>query len=380
MNPKKILFVITSISKGGAENHLAKLSILLSKLKYKIIVVYYKDEPHLKKDLNKNGIKVIKLKSHKTTNKILDFILIIYNIFKLRKIFKKFQPDIIHSHLPQMEIMTRFAIINMPIKFIITKHLDNFLFYSKKKYQLNFFEKIINDFIYCRADKIVAISNAVKKYIIQNTLFINKKKIHKIYYGFDFKFKKNKPIKKNKNIYIGSVSRLVYQKRIDLLIRAFFQYLILAKKNKKNIKTILLIAGKGPLKKKLVELVIDLGIKKYVKFVGFKKNIEKFYKQIDLFCLTSTYEGLGLVFLEAMSHNIPIVALKTSAIEEIVNKKRGGFLVKYENDNKIIKNIALLFFKLTKKKPKINVQNNKKFLKKYFSEKQMINKFLKIYN
>ena len=121
----KILHLISSLDKGGAENHLALLASQQVKNNV-VMIVYLKGNDYWKKKLEKMNIKVVKLELNN-----------VYNIFKLSKIIfllaairNKFQPDIVHAHLSAMEFIGAALQFfkKKKYKFVITKHLDSFFF------------------------------------------------------------------------------------------------------------------------------------------------------------------------------------------------------------------------------------------------------------
>ena len=72
-------------------------------------------------------------------------------------------------------------------------------------------------------------------------------------------------------------------------------------------------------KNELEKLVRSLNLENMVQFLGKRRDIPEFLHAIDAFALTSKYEGLGLVLLEALASEVPIIAARNSAIKEIVN-------------------------------------------------------------
>jgi glycosyltransferase involved in cell wall biosynthesis len=140
-----------------------------------------------------------------------------------------------------------------------------------------------------------------------------------------------------KEIYnIGSVARLVPQKNIPLLLGAI-QLLNTEYPAEFN----LIIAGTGPLREQLNSLSIELGIETRVSWKGKILDVDAFYKGIDLFALTSNYEGFGLVLLEAMSYGIPVVARRVSAIPEVLGMRHPG-LVETSSPEELAKKIIEL--------------------------------------
>ena len=90
----------------------------------------------------------------------------------------------------------------------------------------------------------------------------------------------------------------------------------------------LTIIGTGQYKEKLQSLAGSLGINDRVRFVGYVSNQElpTFYRSVDAFILPSETESFGLVFAEAMSCGLPILASNVGGIPEIVRHGVDGLL------------------------------------------------------
>ena len=97
----------------------------------------------------------------------------------------------------------------------------------------------------------------------------------------------------------------------------------------------------------------------------------------DVFVLTSEYEGLGLVLLEAMASNTAIIATKTSAIPEVIKNNYNGLLVEHLNKKDLVKKINII---QTQKLYKKFCRNSKLLLKSKFNLNLMVNKTYKFYN
>ena len=166
----KILHIITSIDNGGAENHLKEL--ILSQVNiYSVFLIYFKGNNYHRQNLEKRGVKIIKLNF---INK--NIFLFILNFFKLVRIYKKINPEIIHCHLWLSEIYGILLKIFFIKKFnlIITKHLDSYIFEASfgRRFFFNglFLEKIILKY----SDHIIFISKSVKNYFLKN-IYLKKK-------------------------------------------------------------------------------------------------------------------------------------------------------------------------------------------------------------
>ena len=165
-----------------------------------------------------------------------------------------------------------------------------------------------------------AITNSLGSAKSLRFFFFNKKKIKTIYNPIInlINYKKYK-----KNNTILNIGRLRKQKDHHTLLRAFR---IFSNKNK-NYK--LIILGHGNLKTKLKKLTKNLNLEKKVTFKGWVKNPEKYLKKSKLFVLSSIYEGLGNVLLDAINFDTPCVSTNCpSGPDEILLNGRGGYLVR----------------------------------------------------
>jgi glycosyltransferase involved in cell wall biosynthesis len=170
---------------------------------------------------------------------------------------------------------------------------------------------------------VIAISDAVKNYIIENAMIASRISISVVYYGInhqdfqlhDFDREKWRQQEFNcepEEFVFGTISRLVPQKDLQTLITAF-------SKISKEVRCKLVIVGDGVQKNELEKLVKSLNLESKVHFLGKRQDIPELLHGIDAFALTSKYEGLGLVLLEALASEVPVIAARNSAIKEIVN-------------------------------------------------------------
>ena len=98
-----------------------------------------------------------------------------------------------------------------------------------------------------------------------------------------------------------AVGRLHHQKRFDVLLHAFA-------KVRNDVDCRLVILGEGEDRTKLQALSTQLGIAHLIQMPGFVSNVPEWLAKADLFVLSSDYEGLPAVVLEALAFNCPVVA------------------------------------------------------------------------
>ncbi|MDA9814828.1 glycosyltransferase family 4 protein [Candidatus Pelagibacter sp.] len=371
----KVFHLITSIDNGGAENHLA--SLVKQQIKnYEVFVIYLRGNSYWKKKLESSGVKVIQLKLNKLIN-IINLLLIIYKVNKLVNIHK---PEIVHSHLSSMELIGSLVkfFSKKKFKFIVTKHLDSF-FLEASSGQNNLIQGLFLDyFIFKNADKIICISNQIKKYFLKKIKVPNRK-LRVIYYGLnesDLNKKKKSRLKSiklqdlKKKFVICCIARHVKQKSLDFLIKTFHQF------KKIETKSKLILVGEGPETKKLKILAKKLDVYEDIIWINYAENVLQLLKLSKVFVLPSKYEGFGLVLLEAMYAKKPIIASRVSAIPEVIKNNWNGLLIKH-NDIKDF-NSKLLRIK-NEKIAKRLIKNSQITLKKKFNLDKMVKLTNEIY-
>lgn len=195
-----------------------------------------------------------------------------------------------------------------------------------------FILKFIVSLVLKNADVVIADSNDIKSkaeriYKIKNIIVIP------LPYGTHTykKIKRKQMNLSDKNFYVISVGRLVRRKRFDITIRAL-KYL------KKNIHFLLI--GDGPQKDNLRELAQKEGLQDRVHFLGYLNEAKKFqYLSIsDVYVLTSTHEGFGIVLLEAIESGLQIIAKSSGGQADILGTGKNNSYMLYNIDRTKLKN------------------------------------------
>ena len=100
---------------------------------------------------------------------------------------------------------------------------------------------------------------------------------------------------------VGHVGRFTYAKNHRFLLEIF------AELQKRRPQARLLLVGEGELEQKVRRQVRALGLEKAVIFTGVRADVNRLYSVMDVFCLPSYYEGLGMVAWEAQANGLPCV-------------------------------------------------------------------------
>ena len=134
-----------------------------------------------------------------------------------------------------------------------------------------------------------------------------------------------------------AVGRLTYQKGFDLLIEAWAQVCAV------NHDWKLRIVGSGEDEEALKAQAKKLGVYRRIDFIPATKNIDLYYKTSSFFCLSSRFEGLGMVLIEAQSFGLPVISFDCEVgPAEIVLNKRNGYLCENGNIESLVEGILNL--------------------------------------
>jgi len=120
---------------------------------------------------------------------------------------------------------------------------------------------------------------------------------------------------------IGTVGHLTRQKGHAVLIEAMAA--VLAQEPAAR----LVIAGRGPLRKRLEAVAAGHGVADKVILAGLVSDVARLLKGFDVFAFPSLWEGFGIALAEAMATGLPIIASKTGGITEVIEDGVSGLLV-----------------------------------------------------
>ena len=311
MISNKVTHLITTIERGGAEKQLLTLASEQVQSGLKVEVIFLKGKPDLENEFEAAGVEVNSLLVEKS---------FLRQIFLLSKQLRK-NPSPIHAHLPNSELLA--AIVDRNKHLIFSRHNAESFWPGGPRITSN----LLSKFVCARASQGIAISNAVKSYLIKRGEIPTGYTIDVVYYGFQKDISTNTAgldlitnimNGQSSNYKIGTIGRLVPQKDYPTLLNAFSNVL------KSLSETELYIVGEGYLQKDLIKLSKSLGINDKVHWLGKTEYTKEFLSRLDLFILPSKYEGFGLVLLEAMVAKKPIIAANNSAIPEVLGKTYEG--------------------------------------------------------
>jgi glycosyltransferase involved in cell wall biosynthesis len=110
----------------------------------------------------------------------------------------------------------------------------------------------------------------------------------------------------------------------------------------KHPKTVLAIAGGGPGKEVMEQLAAELGLGEAVRFLGLRRDVPGLMSAADGYVMSSAWEGLPMVLLEAASSCLPVVATDVGGNKEVVLDGESGFLVPSRNSDALANTMVRL--------------------------------------
>lgn len=333
---RKIRIVHIAQSPGGVERYLRSLLKYSDREKYEIILIV---SNQYKK---KNYVNLVDAFENVDMIRSIDPKSDLNAIKAIRKLLKKYNPDIIYCHSSKSGALGRIANMGLKNKCVYNPHGWAFNMRGNKLKKLIYvgIEKVLAPF----CSTIICISDAEKESALKNKI-CRKNKLKIIYNGIDFEeynmdyhMNTKQLLEIPKDAYvIGMVGRLAEQKAPDVFVKA-------AKHIKKKIpEAFFLIVGDGPDWDKVQEQIDDNGLTESFILAGWSSRPMEYIKILDVAVLASRWEGFGLVLPEYMLANKPIVATDIDAIPFVVKDRENGLLAPVDDDKKIAENVIEIY-------------------------------------
>ena len=374
-NKIKILHVITHLPIGGAQDNTLYTVELLDKEKYDISLCCNLDGELVERAKKVEAVKLFDIPFLcREVSPYRD----IRAFLSLYKLFKKEDFTIIHTHSSKAGLLARLAaVLNKTPIVIHTIHgfaFNDFMNMFKKNFFI-YLEKLLAKW----TDVLITVSNLNKKKIIDLNI-AHENKIKNIYSGIDlslFTNKRNDDFRKelnleNDHLLLGSVGRLSDQKDPITMIEAFGII------SKPFPNAHLALVGDGELKGKILEKIDKLKLNGKVHLIGNKNNPWSVYHSMDLFIMSSIYEGLGRSITEALSCGVPVVCTDVEGVPEIVRDNITGILVPPKDANKLADGIIRTLNDMDTAKKM--AEEGRRFVKDNFDVNKMVNDIDSLYN
>lgn len=313
-----------------------------------------------KKELEDMGIKVYNVPIPRKITAIKEMV---SSYKKIKEICKENKYDILHCHSPIGGVLARLAFKEFRKtggKLIYTAHGFHFfkgapiknwlIFYPIEKFCSRYTDCLItiNKEDYKRAQKFKA---KEVKYIpgigIDTEKIKNIKRDREVLKKFGIK----------NEVVLVSVGELSDRKNHKVILEAL---------EKIEDDYIYIICGQGEKKEELVNLSKKLKIQNKVKFLGYRQDVKEILKASDIFCFPSKQEGLPVALMEAMASGLPVVCSNIRGNSDLIEEKKGGYLLEYDNSYEFLLKIHELINNdsLRKEMGEFNLEKIKEFDRK----------------
>ncbi len=333
--PKKIVFILPAILAGGAEKVLLTLVQHLDRAKFEPVVVYMHKNIEGEKTYPKD-VKIICL-DKKSPYDVFRLLLSIYRILKQEK------PALVFPMMPYCDILTIMAgqLLKEKIPTIISVHNNSTLQFQHENFPA--VKNWLARHYFPQADLVHCVSEGIKTDLMAN-FGISADKIQVIYNPFDLEEISRKAREEVEHPWfrdtipvLAAVGRLAPAKNFPLLFRALRR--VLAKTPVR-----LVMVGDGPERQHLEQYARKQEIAPHVAFVGFQMNPYKYMARAKAFVLSSSWEGLANVIIEAMACGVPVISTRCPyGPEDIITHGVNGYLVPVNQERDMAEAILDVF-------------------------------------
>ena len=331
MNEKlKVVHIISGLGIGGAQTLLLDIAIQIIRNTEVDLYVITIDSGEYLETYRKAGINTIDLAEKGLVNPKI--------YFKLKKVLKELNPDIVHTHLHKADFYGRLAAKSIGIKNIFsTCHNYSTKHTGADISKLSMFDRIDNFVVNYTGSKLIAISDIVRKYLtnrsanfssvtetIYNGIDVEKRLIPKLSRDQVLKLRTELGFNQEDRV-ILIMGRLEVQKGHLFFLEAIKDLL----KTSGNLKV--LILGEGSLGQSILKFVDDEGLSKFVVMAGFLPDSEPYTEIADIVAVPSHWEAFGLVAIEGMIKGKVVLASDVGGLAEVITNNKDGFL--YRNND-----------------------------------------------
>jgi len=320
--PLRLLHVINSLELGGAETRLVSLLKGLDRRRFAPEVAYFLGPGTLVGELEEAGVPCSKFPLDRLPSAPL-FGQPVPPLLGLARTLRRGRFAICHTHLVHAGLLGRFAarLASTPV----LVHTQHCAFHSK---ELTWFYRLDRRTWWMNR-AIIALSEAIARYVREHR---PRMRVEVIRTGIDpaaFAAGEEQRASARQRMgipegtaVIGTVANFRDQKGYGVLVPA------LARVRQSYPNFVAIFAGHGPLRDQVWRSLAEHGLEKQVRIIGTVRDVREVLHALDLFVLSSHWEGFGKVLIEAMASGLPVVATRVEAIPEVVPEGVAGLLVR----------------------------------------------------
>jgi len=304
MNKKskvKIGLLVSTLSSGGAERVVSRLTYILSEEFDVTVIVFEKTDNMYTIDVPLIDMDI------KTSNSIIVKVVhLVKRAIRLSKIKRELELDVVISYLKGSNYVN---ILSKTAKCKVGISVRNYSLLEKYNSRLSQIQDLFSKLIYRKSDFIISVSDALSISLVKN-YNLDENKVHRVYNPYDVneiqQLGTEEIEPKYNDFFEGetliTVGRHEHQKGYWHLIKAFS----IAKRKRPNLKLVMI--GEGTATTKYIDLISKLGLVNDVLLIKRCSNPYKYIAKSNLYILTSIFEGFPNAMVEAMACGCPVVA------------------------------------------------------------------------
>lgn len=354
---KKILLVIEHLGSGGAERQICGLAAMLRNAGYTCRLISYVKNQFYEPYLHKNGV------DYELVHNLYDKK---WRIYRMVKYVNHYKPDIVISYLPAVNVTMCLAKMFINAKLIVSERNNNTCIKFRDQIQFN---------LYRFADAIVPNSYTQGDFIRKNFKFLSKKVFPIINFVDLDRFTPSLSRPENNSLRIVTVARYTTQKNV-------LKFLDVVRKVKDSgLNVHFDWYGNKEYDKayfsKVQKKYDYLDIKDYLTLHNPSNKIDEEYKNSDVLCLPSLYEGYPNVIVEAMACGLPVICANRFENPYIVEDNVNGYLFDPESVDDIFSAI-LRITKLSNDDRKQMGETNRQLCLKRNAEDNFVKSYSKL--
>lgn len=312
MKARRLLLLSTSIARGGAERQVVDLAVALKARGWQVTVLSMIDPTDHHAELAEAGIELSSLSMTRGRPSLRA-------LLRYARFVRRLRPTVVHSHMVHANLLARIGRLLVPsVPVVSTVHSV----VEGARWR---------EIAYRITDPLSSATTAVSEAATERYLQVGavpRGRIVTIPNGVDIDRDLNPQVRAEMRARLGAVdaflwlnvASLVPAKGHDMLLQAFQEVI------REHPGTRLVIAGDGTERAGLLRLRQELGLTEVVAFLGERRDVPALLAAADAFVLSSRWEGLPVVLLEAAAQAVPIVSTDVGGCREVASLDAGGIL------------------------------------------------------
>ena len=361
----RVLFVSTSMGLGGADQQLLSGARGLLERGHQVFIVSLTPLGEMGLQAQNSGIPILSLEMSRGVPDPR-------GLLQLARLIRRWRPDVVHSHMVHANLMARAVRLIAPVPALVSTihNIDEGGRPLMLGYQLS--NRLV--------DHMTIVSQAAADRFIRDGI-VPERLLTVLPNGIDTeRFRVAPDIRTSLRQSLGidrefvwiAVGRFEIAKDYPNMIAAYREV------HRLHPDAVLLVVGRGSLQPDTEALVRDAGLAGVVRFLGVRHDVPELMSAADGYVMSSAWEGMPIVLLEAASAALPIVATAVGGNQEVVRADESGFLVP-PRDSAALASAMLRLMELPESSRRGMGERGKEFVQSQYSLDRVVDRWEALY-